>query len=301
MDRWAGSGLVIISAAAFGMLAIFGRYAYAAGMDVTTLLFLRFTLAAVLMVVLLMMRREGLPRGRTLGLLIGMGAVGYVGQSFAYLSAIQYASAGLVALLLYLYPTMVAILAVVFLKNKLTGRKLLALSLATAGAALTVNPQGGEAKGIMLAILAAGIYAVYIIVGTGVMKQVSAVQSSTVIFAAAGAVYAGMAALHGPKWPTTGQGWLVVGGVVLLATVIPVVTFLTGLKLSGPTEAAMLSTLEPVVTVVLAAILFKERLSGLSLLGGGMILLAVVLVVEDGRFVRIRGKGMHDDWASRRR
>lgn len=67
---------------------------------------------------------------------------------------------------------------------------------------------------------------------------------------------------------------------MLLATVIPVVTFLAGLKRIGPTDASMLSTLEPVVTVLLAALLFDERLRPVSLVGGVMILLAVVLVVK---------------------
>src|SRR5450759_1109735 len=103
MSRLIGVVLIVISAAAFGTLAIFGRYAYADGLDTFTLLALRFSIAALIMAVLLIVRRESWPRGRSLIQLIGMGALGYVGQSFSYLTAIQYASAGLVALLLYLY------------------------------------------------------------------------------------------------------------------------------------------------------------------------------------------------------
>ena len=62
-----------------------------------------------------------------------MGAIGYVGQSLCYMSALQYASAGLVALLLYLYPMLVTILSVLILKDKLTKWNGLALLLATAG------------------------------------------------------------------------------------------------------------------------------------------------------------------------
>ena len=172
MNRLTGILLIIISAASFGTLAIFGRYAYADGLDTFTLLFLRFTFSALIMAGLLVVRREGLPRGKTLALLIGMGAIGYVGQSFCFLTATQYASAGLVALLLYLYPTFVAILSVIFLKEKLTRIKVIALALATTGVALIVDPQGGRWLGILLAIGAAAIYSVYIIVGTGVMKKV---------------------------------------------------------------------------------------------------------------------------------
>jgi drug/metabolite transporter (DMT)-like permease len=280
MNRIIGVILIVISAASFGTLAIFVRYAYAAGLDIFTLLFLRFTFSALLMAVLLIFRRESLPRGGTLGRLVGMGALGYVGQSFSYLTAIKYASAGLVALLLYLYPTFVAVLSTIFLKEKINRVKIIALGLATLGAALTANPQGGQWTGILLALSAAAIYSVYIIVGTGVMQQVSAVQSSTVIFMAAGIVYGALTAINGPHWPVTSAGWLALAAVTLIATVIPVATFLAGLKRIGPTDASMLSTLEPVVTVLLAALLFGEALPPVTLLGGGLILAAVLLLTR---------------------
>jgi drug/metabolite transporter (DMT)-like permease len=280
MNRLLGVIFILISAASFGTLAIFGRYAYASGLDTYTLLFLRFTFSAIFMAGLLVIRREPLPRGGTLVRLIGMGALGYVGQSFCYLTAIKYASAGLVALLLYLYPTIVAILSVIFLKEKLNRLKVIALGLATLGAALTANPQGGEWRGILLALSAAGIYSIYIIVGAGVMRQVSAVQSSMVIFASAGLVFGALTAISGPHWPVTSVGWLAVAGVTLIATVVAVVSFLAGLKLIGPTDASMLSTLEPVVTILLAALLFGEMLQPISLLGGGLILVAVLLLTR---------------------
>ncbi len=280
MNRILGILFVILSAAAFGTLAIFGRYAYAAGLDTFTLLFLRFTISALLMGAFLALRREPLPRGRVLLALAGMGGIGYVGQSFCYLTAIKYASAGLVALILYLYPAIVALLSVLFLKEKLTRLKVVALGVALAGTALTVSPQGGQWQGVLLAFAAAGIYSVYIIVGAGVMRQVSAFQSSTVIFASAGLVYAGLTAANGAHFPADLAGWATVLGTVLVATIIAVTAFLAGLQRIGPTDASMLSTLEPVVTVLLAALLFAERLSPVSLLGGGLILAAVLLLAR---------------------
>jgi len=281
MKRLTGILLIAISAAGFGTLAIFGKFLYAAGMDTFTMLFLRFSIAAVLMVILLIARKEPLPKGRILGQLIGMGALGYVGQSFTYLSAIKYASAGLVALLLYLYPMFVFILSVIFLREKVTWIKIVSLAIALVGTALTVDPKGGEVTGVLLAIAAAAIYSVYIIVGTDVMKHVSAFQSSTVIFASAGLVYGILTAFNGVHLPTVNSGWFAMIGIVLIATVVPVVTFLAGLEMIGPTNAAMLSTLEPVVTVLLAAWLFQEHLSIVALLGGCLILLAVILLTRD--------------------
>jgi len=280
MKRLTGILLIAISAASFGTLAIFGRFLYADGMDTFTMLFLRFGISASIMTFILILRKEPFPRGRILALLIGMGALGYVGQSFSYLSAIKYASAGLVALLLYLYPMFVFILSVIFLREKVTWAKVAALVLALVGTALTVGPAGGQFLGIFFAIFAAVVYSVYIIVGADVMRHVSAVQSSLVIFASAGAVYGMLTAVNGAHLPASSSGWWSMAGIVLLATVIPVVTFLAGLERIGPTNAAMLSTLEPVVTVLLAAWLFAERLEPVTLAGGALILVAVVVLTR---------------------
>ena len=280
MHRLIGMILVALSAAAFGTLAIFYKYAYADGMDAITILFLRFSLAAILMLVLLCVRRERLPRGMVLVQLIGMGSIGYVGQAFSYLTALKYASPGLVALLLYLYPVFVAMLSAIVLHEPISGFRGLALGLALVGTGLTVGPVGGQMHGILLAISAAAIYSVYILVGAQVMKQVTPVQSSAVIFAAAGVTLGLMMAVNEPHLPATATGWTVIALIVLIATALPVVTFLAGLERIGASNAAMLSTLEPVVTVLLAAWLLDETLNPLALLGGGLILAAVLLLTK---------------------
>ncbi len=280
MDRIVGIILVVASAAGFGTLAIFGRYAYADGMDALTILCLRFSLAAIPALVLLAVRRERLPHGLVLLRLIGMGVFSYIGGSLAYLEALKYASAGLVALLLYLYPIFVVLLAVLLLHEPLTGAKGLALGLALTGTALAVGPLRGQTLGIMLAVGSALLYALYIIVGADVMRRVSPVQSSAVIFATAGVGNGVLMLVTGPHLPATGRGWAAITGLVVLTTLLPGVAFLSGLKRIGPTNAAMLSTLGPVVTVLLASWCLHETLTPITLLGGGLILTAVLLVTH---------------------
>lgn len=285
MNRIVGIILVAASAAGFGTLAIFGRYAYADGMDALTIGFLRFVLAAIPALALLRLRRERLPRGSALLRLILMGALSYIAGSFAYLAALKYASAGLVALLLYLYPIIVALLAVLLLHEPLTRVKGLALGLALAGTALAVGPLSGQVLGVLLAITGGIVYAIYIILGSDVMKQVSPVQSAAVIFTTAAAGNGVLMLLAGPHFPATGSGWGAIAGLVVITTLLPVVAFLAGLKRIGPTNAAMLSTLEPVVTILLASWWLHETLPPVALLGGALILVAVLLVTH-GEFRR---------------
>ena len=280
MRRLTGIILIAISAASFGTLAIFGRYAYAENIDTFTLLFLRFGFSASFMIMMLILRKEPFPRGRVLAQLIGMGGIGYAGQSFLYLTAIKYASAGLVALLLYLYPFFVAILSMIFLQEKLTRVKAFALALALCGTALTVGPVSGQPIGAIMAIVAALGYSIYIIVGANVMKHVSPFQSSTVIFASASVVYGLLTFTNGIHLPQTNFGWLVIAGIVVVSTIIPVTTFLAGLERIGPTNAAMLSTIEPIITVFLATVLFGDKLAPIVLAGGALILIAVVILTR---------------------
>jgi drug/metabolite transporter (DMT)-like permease len=279
MSRIQGYLAILASAIGFSTLATFGRWAAADGVNTNSLLFLRFTTAAVVMLGICFARGERLPAPRSLWPLVGMGAIGYVGQATCYLTALQFASAGLVALLLYLYPVLVAVLSVIFLGDRMTKTRVLALGLALAGVALTAGPVTGEWRGVALGLGAAAIYSVYIIVGDRVLVAVSPWMSSAVIFASAGLMAGVLMLIGGVTFPTTSAGWGSMAGIVTLATLLPVSLFLLGVSRVGATNAALLSTLEPIATALLAAWAFGERLSEWTIVGGALILLATVVIV----------------------
>jgi len=279
MDRLFGFILIFVSAASFGAMPVFARFAYEAGSNPITVLFLRFSIAAVFMLIVMVLRGTAFPRARTLIVLVLMGGVGYVGQSLSYFTALTLASAGMVAILLYLYPALVVIFTVLFLKEPITKIKVLALILAMAGTILTIGPDGGgQSLGIILAITAAIIYSIYIIVGSKVIRKTDAFSSSTVIVVSAAVVSCGLVTVTGGQWPATRAGWISIIAIALISTVLGIVTFLAGLRRIGPANASMLSTLEPVVTVFLAAIALGETITFFSIVGGMMVLSAVILI-----------------------
>jgi len=273
--------LIIFSAASFGAMAIFARLAYEGGASITTLLFLRFAIASVIMLSWIFIRGLPLPRGRVLLTLVLMGGLGYAGQSFCYFTALTFASAGLVALLLYLYPAIVTVLATTFLKEPISKAKIAALLLALPGTFLTIGPErGGHPLGVVLALGAALIYSFYILVGSRITGQGTAVPFSAVIITSAAVVYGVALAVKGPTWPVTWSGWIWVLAIALISTVLAVVTFLAGLERVGPTHAATLSTVEPAVTIALAALVLDEPLTPMRVVGGIMILLAVIVLAR---------------------
>jgi drug/metabolite transporter (DMT)-like permease len=233
------------------------------------------------MLLLTLVRGKEFPRGRTLLGLILMGALGYFGASFCYFTALTVTSAGLVALLLYLYPAIVTVLAVAVLKEQISRLKIAALLLALAGTALTIGSVGGgKPLGILLSLGAAFMYSIYILVGSKIIEQGTAIPSSTVIITFAAVMFGGLIAIKGASFPTTWFGWVSVSAVALISTVLGIVTFLAGLERVGPMNAATLSTIEPVVTVILAALVLDEAITPLRVAGGVMILFAVVLLTR---------------------
>ncbi len=280
MRRLIGISFILLSGISFGAMPIFARLAYASGVTPITLLFLRFAIASMIMLPFVLARGMRLPRGPMLVIPRLMG-VFYASQAFCYFTALTLASAGLVALLLYLYPVIVALLSVVIFKEALSKWKLMTLGLALAGTALTLGPSGGgKPLGIILSISTALIYAVYILVGSQITKQGTALQSSTVIMVSAALVSGGLLATHGPSFPSTLSGWAFVSAIALISTVLAIAAFLVGLECVGPTNAATLSTVEPIVSVLLAASILGERVSPPMIVGGSMILLAVVILAR---------------------
>jgi len=280
-DRLAGAGLAVLSASAFGTLAIFARYAYQAGGDVPAVLFARFALAAGVMALIMAVRREPWPRGRTLGWLILLGGVGYVGQSLAFFSALRYASASLVSLLLYLYPALVTVLSVTLLGERLTRTRVLALVVALTGSVLTVGgAEGGQPLGVALGVLAALLYSAYIVAGSRLLADVGPLPSTSVILASAAAVYGVLALVQRPVFPTGALGVGAILGLALIATVVAVLTFFASVARVGPSMTSTISTLEPVVTVILAALLLGERVTPVQLLGAALVLSVVPLLTR---------------------
>ncbi|KAF0814858.1 putative inner membrane transporter YedA [Andreprevotia sp. IGB-42] len=276
--RATGILLILLSACAFGLMPIFGVYAYRAGADTQGILLIRFGAAAVMMVALMQWRGARWPRGKVLWGLVGMG-LAYSAQAFCYFSALQYASAALAALLLYLYPVLVTLIAAAFLGEKLRRRAMFALLLACIGLVLTIgNGIAGKLPGILFGLATAFIYSGYILVGSRLTPKAGALPAASVVMVAAALSLSTSTAFATPHWAHGTAGWLAMLGIALISTVIAIFAFLAGLDRLRAAEASTLSTLEPVVSVLLAATLLAEPMSALQWLGGAAILAAALLI-----------------------
>jgi drug/metabolite transporter (DMT)-like permease len=275
-DETRGLTLVALSTMAYGILPILGKVAYAAGVSVLPLLAWRYVIAAALIAIL---ERGPRPPLRERVRLWAIGSV-FVFNSIAYFRALEEIPASVTALVLYTYPVIVALLAALVGVERLTWRALLATLGAFGGCALTAggSPAGAPLRpsGIAWALAAALVYASYIVLssrfGSGVPARVLALhlaQAAAVICVALALADGGLALPGDPR------GLLAVAGIGVVSTVVAMTTFLAGMALVGPTRASVLSSLEVIVTLVLANVLLGERLGPWQWGGAALILGAV--------------------------
>jgi drug/metabolite transporter (DMT)-like permease len=273
-------------------MGIFGKLAYEHGATVGTLLAVRFVLAAALFWGLVLATGAGrhlraLPR-RDIGLAVGLGAVGYSAQAGAYFVALTRLDASLLSLLLYTFPAMVTVAAISLGRERGSRRKTGALVLASGGLVLVLAGAGAGALdplGVLLGIAAAVVYTTYILTSSGVAARVGPLLLSALVCtgAATTLTIATMVVgdLHPGNLTATGFGW--VTAIAVVSTVGAVSLFFAGLNRVGPTTASILSTAEPVTTVVLAFLAFGESLNPVQLAGGALVVGAVLVLSAPAR------------------
>lgn len=273
--RVLGIVLALTSAASFGVMPVLTKVVYDDGAEPVGVLAVRFAIAAVVLQVLARTRREVRPTGRTLALLAGLGGIGYVGQALCYFFALERISAGLTSLLLYVYPALVVVLGAVVLRDRPRPLAVACVVVATLGTAFTIGPvAGGQSSGVLLGLAAALVYAVYILVSSRV-TGVGPFATAAWVLTASAVVMGVLALATGPRLPSSATAWLALVGVALIGTVVAVTTFFAALALLGPSDTAVVSTVEPVVSIAVAGLVLGERLGSLQLAGGVVVLLAV--------------------------
>ena len=300
--------LTVVSAFGFGSGALFAKPVYAAGVDWQTLMTWRFTIGASLSWAWVIATPGGRAAIRTLNrrsvyVAIALGIL-YTGNSSTYFAGLETVPASLAALIVYIYPAVVAVLALRF-GRRLEGRRAWgSLGLALAGVALavgTIDPASAPPiSGLVLMVASPLIYSVWIVLSarlagerrTGV-GRVGAQRAGSAHPLAAGAVM--MTATATAFWISAlvvgrpvlpGQipanAWGGIAGVGIVATFVAIQAFYAGAHRIGAARASLVSTVEPIWTIVFAAILFGERLSPIQLVGGAMILGGVV-IAQTGR------------------
>lgn len=290
---------VVASAACFGTLAILTPLAYRSAAEPVSplaLLTWRFVLAGMLLAVVASLRRRGslAVSKADIGRYATLALTGYGAASVCFFYALTFADASVVAVLLYAYPALVAIASWTFLGARRTPAQVVAVIVTFLGCALVVGIGSGENQaawqGVALGLGAAVGYTLFNLLsarwlpGRDRLAMMAFTFSIAALLPAVGAIATGgLAALSVAAWTST--TWVLLAAIVLVPTFAAIVLYLEGIAGLGPAQAAVISTLEPLFTVALAAWVLGERLTPTQLVGAVLVLIGVVAAEIGARMV----------------
>jgi drug/metabolite transporter (DMT)-like permease len=278
--RTASTGVLLVAVAAigFGSLGVFGKIAYAHHVATSQLLAGRFVLAASLLwTCVFALRRPRVARSH-IAAVAGLGVL-YAAVTGAYFLALQTIPAALTSLLLFTFPAIVTVVEHV-LGDRLTPLRAVAVAAAIVGTAMVIGAPAARLNpvGIGLGLVSAGFYAIYMLVGARVLAHVPSIAGTAVIATSAAAVFTAWALVdraHAVALDASAVGAIV--GLAILCSVIPILAQSAGMPQIGASRAAIVGTLEPVATVVLAALVLGDRFTALQVVGGIVVVASIVV------------------------
>ncbi|MDQ3958451.1 MAG: DMT family transporter [Actinomycetota bacterium] len=272
-DNGRGIAFASLAAIAFGTTAILAKLGYREGADLVPLLATRFAIAGMVLAAYNLVRRRSPWVGRrNVVRLLLLGGVGFALESSLFFLGLERAPAGVVSLIFYTYPMWTALFGFATRLEPYRHRTLVALLLGTAGVSLIFSIRLGSLVGPLFALLAAIAVAIYFLVAQIVIADVH--PSVAAAWTAVGAAVSfGCATLltRDALPPGAVDEATALGFVTALAFVL----LYESIVLIGSARAAVASMLEPVATLVLAALVLDEVVSSRVVLGAALVVSAL--------------------------
>ena len=281
-----GDILIIIAGLFWGSMGIFVRHLNGLGFTSVQVACLRLVTAGILFAVILLIKD---PKGfkikvKDIPLFLALGIVSILFFTCCYFTAIRLMTMSTAAILLYTSPIWVMILAVIFLKEKLTARKVIALILAFAGCVL-VSGFGGKVTlpGILVGLGSGLGYGLYSIFGSFALRKYSpfTVTCYTFLIAGLGSIAVSDPADLFSKIASADNRLALAGFVLLTAVVTAVIPFLfytLGLNRTTAGRAAVLATVEPAAATLFGVFVMNERIGIASAVGILLVFAAIIVL-----------------------
>ncbi len=277
-----GTVLTVISATGFGLMVIFAKLAYRENLNILTVLSLRFLIAALIMwmVVFAGKKNPWIGLNRILAIM-ALGGIGYGLETTLLFGSIRLIPASIASILLFTYPVIVTVLSAWIFREKFTLRKMRSLGMSSVGLIMVVGIalEGLNLTGALLSLGAAVAYSLYLISGNKLLSENEPLVMTTYIITAAALVFNAVGWATGSiSLPDSTLGWLSIAGIAVFSTAVSILTLFQAMRLIGPSRFSIISTIEPVITVGAAYLLLAEQLSLIQIAGGGLVILAVILL-----------------------
>ncbi len=283
--------LALAGAVLFSAKAILVKLSYRYGVDAVTLIALRMALSAPFFAGALWFASRGAPRlaAGEHARLVAIGLLGYYAASFLDFLGLQYVSAALERLILYLTPTIVLLISAIWFHKAITRLDALALALSYGGIVLAcwhdVSFAGGDvALGALLVFASAVCYALYLVLSGELVRRVGAIRLVAYAMCVASAACMVQFVLVNPLASLAQPVpvyWLSAANAVF-STVIPVFATMLAVARIGAGNAALAGTVGPVATILLGYLFLGEAISAWQVAGTALVLAGVFVLSRKG-------------------
>ncbi|HLP98953.1 MAG TPA: DMT family transporter [Sideroxyarcus sp.] len=293
-DVFLGVVFALLAAVGFSAKAILVKLAYLDSVDAVTLLALRMAFSAPLFfgVAVWARRQHAEPLNTHDRLLVlGLGLVGYYLSSYLDFLGLQYITAGLERLILFLYPTMTVILAALIFKRRITAKMIAAMALSYAGIALVFLHDVGVGKedavliGAALVFASTLSYSIYLVGAGHAIARIGALRftayASLVASAACVVQFVLMRPLDALDLPLRVYGLSI--AMAIFSTVLPVFLLSFAIRRIGSGSASLIGTIGPVSTIYMAYVFLNESISLLQIAGSALVLAGVLIISLNSR------------------
>lgn len=277
---------VLAAGTFWGTMGFFARSLYAAGFGPLEVAQTRITTGLVFVgfYILLFNRNLFKVKLKDIWCFLGTGIVSLLLFSTCYFSALNYTSLAVAAILLYTAPFFVMLLSLLLFKEKMNGKKVLALLLAFAGCVLVSGVGGDTAfswKGILLGLGSGFFYALYSIFGRYAINRGYGAWTMTFytfLFCSIGCAFLSDWQVIGGVMAASSANVFWVLGLGFVTAFLPYVLYSTGLEHMESSKASILASVEPVVSALFGVFVFHETLTLWGILGIVLVLGAIVIL-----------------------
>lgn len=281
-NKFKGILSIIIAAIIFGLMPLFARYIFANGGNPISLVFYRSFLAIPALFLINKKKKIDFKicREQIIKLTL-LSIFGYSATAILLYLSYNYISTGLATTIHFIYPILVTLACVILYKEKISIFKILSVILSTIGIYLFLNDIGGlNALGIGLSLLSGATFAFYIVYfdksGLGKMNTFKVTYYLSIISSVLIFIFSLITKTFTIK--ITLYGWLFMIGFSHAVTIVAVTLFQYGITMIGSQNASIISTFEPITSVIVGVLIFNEDFNVKILIGCIVILLAVVIL-----------------------
>lgn len=287
IKRKDGVAFAISSAVTFGIIPILAIFAYRGNINTITLVFLRFFLSSVVIFAYILIKRIDFKVTKNMFLKLFFCGITSYGLTFLTLFAsYNYISVGLATVLHFIYPAIVTCLSFFIFKENLSAYKIGSLILSILGVYILIgfNIKKLNMLGIILALVSGITYSIYILqIGYSSMKDINNIVLIFYIslFASLGIFLFG-AVKNSISFDIEPSSYIFVICIVFMS-IFSLFTLTMAVKCIGSSNSSILSTFEPITSIILSAIIFKDDITANIIIGTIFILVSVYGIVKKPR------------------